>query len=208
MALGGNDEETKDSAIAPRALLACGVGPGGGNCRPQRWRRRAMTTSNLSAKAAAAVDEQRLWQRHMEMAKLGATPAGGVRRLALDGNDNEARRRLVEWAKRLGFSCALDPIGNLFIRREGSARDAEPILSGSHTDTQPSGGKFDGIYGVLAACEALEAIERAGIKTRRPVEAVVWTCEEGGARFPMGTMGSSAFAGVRPLADILKVTDD
>jgi len=161
-----------------------------------------------SAKAAAAVDEQRMWRRHMEMATLGATPAGGVRRLALDGNDNEARRRLVEWARGLGFSCGLDPIGNLFIRRDGSERDAAPILAGSHTDTQPSGGKFDGIYGVLAACEALEAMERAGVKTRRPVEAVVWTCEEGGARFPMGTMGSSAFVGLKPLADILTQTDD
>ena len=165
-------------------------------------------TDDSAAKAAAAVDEQRMWQRHMEMARLGATPAGGVRRLALDGNDNEARRRLVEWAHGLGFSCGLDPIGNLFIRREGSERDAAPILSGSHTDTQPSGSKFDGIYGVLAACEALEAMERAGVKTRRPVEAVVWTCEEGGARFPMGTMGSSAFVGLKPLDDILKVSDD
>src|ERR1700726_1360139 len=165
-------------------------------------------TRQDAAKGAAAVDEKRLWQRHMEMATLGATPAGGVRRLALDGNDNEARRRFVEWARGLGFSCGLDPIGNLFIRREGSERDAPPILAGSHTDTQPSGGKFDGIYGVLAACEALEALERAGIKTQRPVEAVVWTCEEGGARFPMGTMGSSAFVGLKPLADILKQTDD
>jgi N-carbamoyl-L-amino-acid hydrolase len=161
-----------------------------------------------AAKAAAAVDEERLWRRHMEMAKLGATPAGGVRRLALDGNDNEARRRLVDWARDLGFGCRLDPIGNLFIRRAGSLRDAPPIMTGSHTDTQPSGGKFDGIYGVLAACEALEAMEHAQIKTKRPVEAVVWTCEEGGARFPMGTMGSSAFIGLKPLADILKVTDD
>ncbi len=161
-----------------------------------------------AAKAAAAVDEDRLWRRHMEMARLGATPAGGVRRLALDANDNEARRRLVDWARGFGFACALDPIGNLFIRREGSLREAPPVMTGSHTDTQPSGGKFDGIYGVLAACEALEALERAQIATRRPIEAVVWTCEEGGARFPMGTMGSSAFAGVRPLADILKVTDD
>lgn len=163
---------------------------------------------NDAAKAAAAVDEARLWQRHVEMARLGATPAGGVRRLALDGNDNEARRRLVDWAKGLGFSCALDPIGNLFIRRAGREADAPPVLSGSHTDTQPSGGRFDGIYGVLAACEALEALERAGIATRRPLEAVVWTCEEGGARFPMGTMGSSAFTGLKPLPDILKVADD
>jgi N-carbamoyl-L-amino-acid hydrolase len=163
---------------------------------------------NDAAKAATAVDEARLWQRHVEMARLGATPAGGVRRLALDGNDNEARRHLVEWAAGLGFSCALDPIGNLFIRRAGREADAPPVMSGSHTDTQPSGGRFDGIYGVLAACEALEALERAGIATRRPVEAVVWTCEEGGARFPMGTMGSSAFTGLKPLPDILKVADD
>ena len=165
-------------------------------------------TNASAAKAAAAVDEKRLWQRHMAMAKLGATPRGGVRRLALDANDNEARRVLVEWARGLGFTASLDPIGNLFIRRAGSARDAEPVLAGSHTDTQPSGGKFDGIYGVLAACEALEAIERAGITTRRPLEAVVWTCEEGGARFPMGTMGSGGFVGLKQLSDILKVKDD
>src|SRR5260370_24076824 len=170
--------------------------------------RRGSMTKASAEKAAASVDEKRLWQRHMAMAKLGGTPRGGVRRLALDANDNEARRVLVEWARGLGFTAALDPVGNLFIRREGSARDAEPVLSGSHTDTQPSGGKFDGIDGVLAAWEALEAIERAGITTRRPLEAVVWTCEEGGARFPMGTMGSGGFVGLKPLADILKVTDD
>jgi N-carbamoyl-L-amino-acid hydrolase len=158
--------------------------------------------------ASTHVDEQRLWARHMEFAKLGATPRGGVRRLALDGNDIEARRRLVAWARGLGFSAFLDPVGNLFLRREGSERDAPPILAGSHTDTQPSGGRFDGIYGVLAACEAIEAIERAGVATRRAVEAVVWTCEEGGARFPIGTMGSSAFAGVKKLDDILAATDD
>jgi len=128
--------------------------------------------------------------------------------LALDGNDNEARRLLAAWARGLGFVPSLDPIGNLFIRRPGSAADADPVLAGSHTDTQPSGGKFDGIYGVLAACEALEAIERAGIQTRRALEAVVWTCEEGGARFPMGTMGSSAFIGLKPLPEILAQRDD
>src|SRR5690348_10150407 len=142
------------------------------------------------------------------MARLGATPAGGVRRLALDANDNEARRRLVDWARGLGFSCGLDPIGNLFIRRDGREHDAPPVMSGSHTDTQPSGGRFDGIYGVLAACEALEAIHRAGVSTRRPIEAVVWTCEEGGARFPIGTMGSSVFAGAKKLDDTLAATDD
>src|SRR5260221_900054 len=169
---------------------------------------RANMTDTSAERAAASVDEKRLWQRHMAMAKLGATPRGGVRRLALDANDNEARRVLVEWARGLGFTAALDPVGNLFIRREGSAPDAEPVVSGSHTDTQPSGGKFDGIYGVLAACEALEAIERAGITTRRPLEAGVWTFEEGGARLPMGAMGSGGFVGLKTLADILQVKDD
>ncbi|MBM3599616.1 MAG: M20 family metallo-hydrolase [Alphaproteobacteria bacterium] len=156
-------------------------------------------TSKAPGRAAEHVDESRLWQRHMDMARLGATPKGGVRRLALDDNDNKARALLVEWGKPRGFTAALDPIGNLFIRRSGSEATAAPVLSGSHTDTQPSGGRFDGIYGVLAAFEALEAIDAAGIVTRRPIEAAVWTCEEGGARFPTGTMGSSAFAGHRSL---------
>jgi N-carbamoyl-L-amino-acid hydrolase len=162
----------------------------------------------MNEAASRMVDESRLWARHMEFAMLGATPRGGVRRLALDGNDIEARRRLVAWAKGLGFAAFLDPIGNLFLRRDGTDAGAEPILSGSHTDTQPSGGKFDGIYGVLAACEAIEAIHRAGIKTRRPLEAVVWTCEEGGARFPIGTMGSSAFTGTKRIETILEAADD
>src|SRR5689334_20973325 len=113
----------------------------------------------MAASAASWVDEARLWKAHMEMAALGATPRGGVRRLALDANDVTARRRLADWARGLGFTPSLDAIGNLFLRREGTDPKAPPVLSGSHTDTQPSGGKFDGIYGVLAACEALEAIE-------------------------------------------------
>lgn len=164
--------------------------------------------ASMKSKASARVDEARLWRRHMEMAKLGATPKGGVRRMALDANDNKARALLVEWARARGFSAALDPIGNLFIRRAGTDSAAAPVMSGSHTDTQPSGGKFDGIYGVLAALEAMEAIEDAGIATRRPIEAAVWTCEEGGARFPTGTMGSSVFTGARKLDDMLADRDD
>ncbi|BBK36278.1 Zn-dependent hydrolase [Allostella sp. ATCC 35155] len=157
--------------------------------------------------AAAKVDEARLWQRHVDMAKLGGTPRGGVRRLALDTNDIAARRLLADWARPYGWQVSMDAIGNLFIRRPGTDNDAEPVLSGSHTDTQPSGGRFDGIYGVLAAFEAMEAIEAAGIRTRRPIETVVWTCEEGGARFPMGTMGSGVFVGRTPLADARAVAD-
>ncbi len=154
-------------------------------------------------KAAAKVDEARLWQRHMDMAALGRTPKGGVRRLALTDLDNEARALLARWGARRGFESFIDPIGNFFVRREGTDPGLAPVMSGSHTDTQPSGGRFDGIFGVLAALEALEAIDDAGIRTRRAVECTVWTCEESaGGQWP-GTLGSSVFAGVRPLADML-----
>ena len=93
--------------------------------------------------AAAKVDEARLWQRHVDMAKLGGTPRGGVRRLALDANDVAARRLLADWARPHGWHVSMDAIGNLFIRRPGTDNDAEPVLSGSHTDTQPSGGRFE-----------------------------------------------------------------
>ena len=158
-------------------------------------------------KAAAKVDEARLWQRHVDMAKLGGTPKGGVRRLALDANDIKARALLADWARAHGWQAEMDPIGNLFIRRPGTDNHADPVVSGSHTDTQPSGGRFDGIYGVLAAFEAMEAIEAAGIRTKRPIECAVWTCEEGGARFPMGCMGSNVFVGRAALDKTRAVAD-
>ncbi len=143
--------------------------------------------------AAAAVNERRLWQRHMEMAKIGETPKGGVNRQALTPEDVRARALLPDWAAELGFECTMDEIGNMFVRRQGTERDATPVMTGSHIDTQPSGGRFDGIYGVLAGLEALQAVEDAGLATRRPLEAVVWTNEEG-SRFMPGCMGSSVFA--------------
>lgn len=143
--------------------------------------------------AAAAVNERRLWQHHMEMAKIGETPKGGVDRQALTPEDVRARALLADWAAELGFECTMDEIGNMFVRRQGTERDAAPVMTGSHIDTQPSGGRFDGIYGVLAGLEALQAVEDAGLATRRPLEAVVWTNEEG-SRFMPGCMGSSVFA--------------
>ena len=143
---------------------------------------------------AKAVREDRLWQRHADMAKLGGTPKGGVNRQALSAEDAAARNLLASWAKARGFSIFTDAIGNLFVRREGSDATALPVMSGSHMDSQPTGGRFDGMYGVLAAFEALEALEDAGVKTRRPVMAVAWTNEEG-SRFQPGAMGSAVFAG-------------
>ena len=155
---------------------------------------------------AGAVREDRLWQRHADMAKLGGTPKGGVNRQALSPEDAAARNLLASWAKARGFSIFTDAIGNLFVRREGSDATALPVMSGSHMDSQPTGGRFDGMYGVLAAFEALEALEDAGLKTRRPLIAVAWTNEEG-SRFQPGAMGSAVFAGRNRLDDMLTVKD-
>ncbi|MBL8675230.1 MAG: Zn-dependent hydrolase [Rhodospirillales bacterium] len=157
-------------------------------------------------RAAAAVREDRLWSRHAEMAKLGGTPKGGVNRQALSAEDAAARNLLMDWAKSRGFAVSTDPIGNLFVRRPGTDPAAKPVLSGSHMDSQPTGGRFDGMYGVLAAFEALEALEDSGVRTKRPVEAVAWTNEEG-SRFQPGAMGSGVFAGHYELAPMLAMKD-
>jgi N-carbamoyl-L-amino-acid hydrolase len=163
-----------------------------------------MSTADQQA-AAAAVDEARLWRRMMDMAQFGATPAGGVNRAAFSPEDIAARKLLIEWAGEFGFATATDEIGNLYVRRAGTSDDA-PAVTGSHLDSQPKGGKFDGAYGVVGGFEALEAIERAGIKTRRPIDVVAWSNEEGG-RFQPGAMGSAVFAGDYPLKDALAAID-
>lgn len=154
---------------------------------------------------AIPIDAERLWRRHEAMARIGGRPDGGVDRPCLSPADREARALLAGWAEARGFSVSVDPIGNLFIRRDG--REAEPvILTGSHMDSQPRGGRFDGIYGVLAGLEALEALEDAQVVTRLPLEVVAWTNEEGG-RFAPGCMGSMCFTGARMLDDFLGVQD-
>jgi N-carbamoyl-L-amino-acid hydrolase len=155
---------------------------------------------------ANSVNEQRLWQRHADMATLGGTPKGGVNRQALSAEDAAARNRLAGWAKARGFGVFTDAIGNLFVQRAGTDAAALPVMSGSHMDSQPTGGRFDGMYGVLAAFEALEALEDAGIATRRPVMAVAWTNEEG-SRFQPGAMGSAVFAGHYRLDEMLAQKD-
>jgi N-carbamoyl-L-amino-acid hydrolase len=156
--------------------------------------------------SSGAVREDRLWQRHSEMARLGGTPKGGVNRQALSAEDAAARNLLMSWAAARGFQIFTDAIGNLFVRRDGADGNAPPVMSGSHMDSQPTGGRFDGMYGVLAAFEALEALEDAGIRTRRPVIAVAWTNEEG-SRFQPGAMGSAVFAGHNRLDEMLAVRD-
>jgi N-carbamoyl-L-amino-acid hydrolase len=165
-----------------------------------------MATGNDDVKASAAVREARLWQRHCDMARLGATAKGGVNRQALSAEDVAARRLLASWAQARGFAVSTDAIGNLFVRRPGEQNDAAPVMTGSHMDSQPTGGRFDGIYGVLAGFEVLEALEDAGIRTRRPLEVAAWMNEEG-SRFPVGAMGSAVFAGRLALDKALAVSD-
>ena len=159
-----------------------------------------------ASRAAAAVSETRQWGRLMQLAKLGAIPGDGVNRPCLSALDRDARRLVIAWAKQAGATVSIDAAANLFLRREGTDPRLAPVLTGSHMDSQPEGGRFDGIYGVIAGLEALTALHDAGLTTRRPVEVVAWTNEEGG-RFAPGCMGSMAWSGHSPLATWSHVAD-
>lgn len=151
------------------------------------------------------INPSRLWNSLMEMAQVGATELGGSSRLALTDEDIAGRALLIQWARDLGLSIGYDAIGNLFLRREGSENLA-PIVMGSHLDTQPKGGRFDGIYGVLAGFEVLRTLDEHQIPHRHPIEVAVWTNEEG-SRFPPAMMGSAAFMGKIALEDVLATAD-
>ena len=151
-------------------------------------------------------DPERLWSRLMEMAEVGATPAGGSNRQALSDDDKAGRDLFIGWADEAGCSIELDGVGNLFARRPGADPDALPVVLGSHLDTQPTGGRFDGVYGVLGGLEVVEALNDHAVETRAPVEVAVWTNEEG-SRFPVSMMGSAVWAGVLPLDEVRAITD-
>ncbi|MBP1857881.1 Zn-dependent hydrolase [Rhizobium herbae] len=141
----------------------------------------------------ARINGERLLKRLDDFASIGATAAGGVNRQALTPCDRDARALLARLAMERGFGVFQDPLANLFIRREGRDGHAPPFLIGSHLDSQPTGGRFDGALGTLAAFEVLEALEDAGAETDAPIEVVAWTNEEG-CRFAPGAMGSMAFS--------------
>lgn len=141
-----------------------------------------------------AINAERLWSTLNEMARIGATPAGGVTRLTLSDEDRQARDRLRQWAQEAGFPCAVDSMGNMFIRRAGKNPQLAPVLTGSHVDSQPLGGRYDGIYGVLAGLEALRTLNERGIETERDIVLVNWTNEEG-ARFAPAMLASGVWAG-------------
>jgi N-carbamoyl-L-amino-acid hydrolase len=153
-----------------------------------------------------SIDGARLWDSLMEMAKIGATPKGGSRRLALSDLDREGRDLFVRWCKEAGCTVRVDRMGNIFARRPGRDDGKPPVMMGSHLDTQPSGGKFDGVYGVLAGLEVLRTLNDHAYETEAPVELSVWTNEEG-ARFAPSMIGSGVFAGAYPLEKGLSCSD-
>ena len=155
---------------------------------------------------APMIDEQRQWNRLMAMARIGAIPGDGVNRACLTELDRQARRLLIGWAREIGAAVSIDAAGNLWLRRDGTDPHAAAVLTGSHMDTQPNGGRFDGIYGVIAGLEALTALHRAGTPLRRPIEVVAWTNEEGG-RFAPGCMGSMAWSGFKRIDEFADVVD-
>ncbi len=140
------------------------------------------------------INGKRLWDSLMELAEIGGTPKGGVCRLALTDLDKKGRDLVVGWAKEAGMTITTDKIGNVFMRRKGKNDALPPIMCGSHIDTQPTGGKFDGNYGVLAGIEVVRTLNDSGIDTDAPIEVAFWTNEEG-SRFVPVMMGSGVFAG-------------
>ena len=158
-------------------------------------------TRNLS------IDGKRLWDSLMEMAKIGATPKGGNCRLALTDLDKQGRDLFVHWCKDAGCTIRVDKMGNIFARRAGKNDDLAPVITGSHLDTQPTGGRFDGVFGVLAGLEVLRTLNDLGYETERPVEVAVWTNEEG-SRFAPAMVSSGVFGGVFDLEYGLSRADE
>jgi len=140
------------------------------------------------------VNGDRLWQSVMEMAKIGATAKGGSARLALTDLDREGRDLFVRWCREAGCTVTVDSMGNIFARRPGLRSDLPAVATGSHLDTQPTGGKFDGVYGVLAGLEVIRTLNDHGTRTEAPIEVTVWTNEEG-SRFAPAMVSSGVFAG-------------
>ncbi len=141
------------------------------------------------------INGDRLWASIMEMAEIGGTSDGGCNRQALTELDKQGRNLFVTWCKDAGCTVTVDAMGNIFARRHGPGKNTSAVITGSHLDTQPTGGKFDGVYGVLAGLEVIRTLNDANVETTHPIEVVCWTNEEG-ARFSPALIGSGVWSGV------------
>lgn len=152
------------------------------------------------------INSDRLWDSIMEMAKIGPGVAGGNNRQTLTDADGEGRHLFKRWCEAAGLEMGLDEMGTMFARREGTEPDLPPVYVGSHLDTQPTGGKYDGVLGVLGGLEIVRSLNELGIKTKHPIVVTNWTNEEG-ARFAPAMMASGVFAGVLDQADVYEHVD-
>src|ERR1700722_19918061 len=141
------------------------------------------------------IDGKRLWNSLMEMAKIGATPKGGVKRLTLTDLDRQSREVFRKWCEAAGCTVTVAEMGSMVARRPGQANPLAPVMVGSHLDTQPTGGKYDGALGVLGALEVVRSLNDLNIQTPRPIEVANWTNEEG-SRYAPAMISSGVFAGV------------
>jgi N-carbamoyl-L-amino-acid hydrolase len=141
------------------------------------------------------INSERLWDSLMEMAKIGPGVAGGNNRQTLTDADSEGRHLFASWCKAAGMTMGVDTMGNMFATRAGTDPDALPVYMGSHLDTQPTGGKYDGVLGVLGALEVVRTLNDMGVRTRRPIVVTNWTNEEG-TRFAPAMLASGVFAGM------------
>ena len=152
------------------------------------------------------INSDRLWQSLMEMARIGATKKGGCNRQTLTDEDKQGRDLFIGWCEQIGCSVTVDAIGNIFARRAGRDNSLAPVLAGSHLDTQPTGGKFDGVYGVLAGLEVLRTLDEHQVVTESPLEVAVWTNEEG-SRFAPALLGSGVWSGAFDIEQAYATTD-
>jgi len=153
-----------------------------------------------------SINENRLWDSLMEMAKIGPGIAGGNNRQTVTFEDGEARKLLQKWTSEAGMSMKVDELGSMFFKRDGTDKNALPVVIGSHLDTQPTGGKYDGVLGVLAGLEVIRTLNDLNIQTKRPILVVNWTNEEG-SRFPPAMMASAGYAGIYDVKTLLAATD-
>ncbi|MGH6952782.1 MAG: M20/M25/M40 family metallo-hydrolase, partial [Alphaproteobacteria bacterium] len=153
------------------------------------------------------INGERLWATLGRSGEIGRGRPGGLCRLPLTDSDREMRDQFVAWCRDAGCAVSVDGVGNIFARRPGADDSLPPVVIGSHLDTQVAGGKYDGILGVLAGLEVVRTLNEHGVETKRPIEVVSWTNEEG-ARFQPPMMGSAAFAGALTVDQVLACTDD
>jgi N-carbamoyl-L-amino-acid hydrolase len=153
-----------------------------------------------------SINSDRLWDSLMTMAKIGPGIAGGNNRQTVTEEDGEARKLLQKWSEDAGMTMKVDELGSMFFKREGTDKNALPVVIGSHLDTQPTGGKYDGVLGVLAGLEIVRTLNDLNIKTKHPILIVNWTNEEG-SRFPPAMMASAGYAGIYEVNTLLSAKD-